>query len=131
MTKPALLDRTSLSTANPARSPEMVALTRSELLGLIMTSLRQTPTLKFGGLYLVAGTPIDKLRAVKVTGTAFEPVRMALVDAGLDTGDTVGDIMDAVPLTKPEVHELICECNGSEITGADLADRFGGLDTTA
>ncbi len=83
--------------------------------------------MSFLGLYAVEYTEESKVRVMSTVGTALEPVREALIDMGVSTDHTVGGIMDSVPLSKNELHDLVCHCAGTEITGDTLANRFQAL----
>ena len=122
-----VLDKTPATVADTAIAKVH---TRAELIEIVAVALdrRGTARALFRSLYRnIEGTDDDTLKAVSTTDSSLEPVVNALNESGHETGDTVGDVMRVMSLSRDDIHALVCYCHGDSVSGADLAARFRSL----
>ena len=103
---------------------------RDELIASIAAEVRKkTETVSLRAVYeRIEHMKLSDVRALRVRGTAFETIEQVLKAAGIRTNGTVGKIMDSpLALTQNDVHNLVCWCNGVQITGEEFAERVEQL----
>ena len=60
---------------------------------------------------------LNELRQTKVADTPFALADQVLSDEGVATDGTIGGMMDAIDISKDDVHALVCYCHGGEVSG--------------
>lgn len=78
----------------------------------------------FFGMEQIEYRPGQAIRNTPTIGGPLQPAIDALKERGVATGENVGDFMDALDMTNPELHAIACGCNGDEVSGAELKTRF-------
>lgn len=101
--------------ASPTTTPK---LTRDGKLDIIIAALKSHGKKTFGLMHGVEHMPIGELRAQPIEGTILEPIALAL---GLQA-TTAGQVMNAVPFTRGDIHCFGCDCvDGEPVVAGELA----------
>ncbi len=102
--------------------------TRQDLLRTIARTFELQGKKTFFAIPEVEYKADNVIRAFEaVKGNVLQPIVAALNSANVPTEPTLGSIMDNTGLLKAEVHDLVCECKGAEVTGITMAKRFNDL----
>jgi|GEM_PF-3778366 len=110
------------------RSAKPVRPTRRELLLRVASYFESRPDQVFNALHRIEYHAEPVIRTRDTQGTAFAPIVDVLNAAGVPTDQTLGAVMDNVPMTRGEAHELACDCNGHKMTGTAIAARLRTLE---
>lgn len=69
--------------------------------------------------------PTRFLRSRPTMGTVLQPIVEELNRRGRQIEGRVGDVMDAIPLTRREVHRIACSCDlGPSVKGVTVASSL-------
>jgi len=114
--------------ASSTKAPALKTPTRKQLLLSVADAFAAKQKVQFGPLYEVEFKDTEnEVRAMSIAGTPPEIADQVLSDAGIPTDGTVGGVMDGLPISRDNVHALVCNCLGEEITGEEAAERFTKL----
>ncbi|KND47399.1 MAG: hypothetical protein AB199_03145 [Parcubacteria bacterium C7867-004] len=105
-----------------------VTLSRSQLFAHVSNSLRANHgSTRFNAIADIELQSLQTLRPMLVAGTVLEPVDQALASVGVATNGTAGGVIDAMSLSKADMHQAFCHCLSATATGDMLADRLDRL----
>ena len=82
---------------------------------------------RWPAIYYVEGMDEEKVRAMSVSGTVFEPIDEHLRASGVPADGTVGGLMDTLGLSKDDVHNLACECHSADVDSQRAAYRLNKI----
>ncbi len=117
-----------LKTLQANAKPLPPGATKGDILRAVANLISTIGPSIFKSLRNVEHGPESALRQAPIAGTVIEPIAAALGAMGRETGTNVGSVMDEVPLTRPEVNALACECaNGHEMTASRAATNLRDL----
>jgi hypothetical protein len=83
----------------------------------------------FAGMHQIEHLPEPHLRAMLTADSPLAPAATALKAAGIDTGATIGQFVDAIGIRAAELHGLVCDCEGDKLPGETLGKRVSNLAT--
>lgn len=101
--------------------------TRQQLLIAAAERFEQDPDKLYVPLYNVEGMDEDVLRTMRTTGTVLEVIVGAILPH-LEVTNTVGSLMKALGLSKPDINDLACYCHhGDGAKASVMAARLRAL----
>ncbi len=108
--------------AIPQEAKTILATSPKQRLEVVAQWFDRNANRHFKTLHRVEDMTPEVLRALSASGTLFESISGALLEAGVKVDNTVGSIMGALDLSQENVNYIACFChNGDSTAGSHVA----------